>query len=174
MYSITAYALCTFYLYELFLTKLITPFDTFFQVAQRGETDVFPNSVWLPSSGVRVGTVMRGVGDPLTPGWPSLPGAHRVSPDDIDTVPKIPVHTIGYGDARELLSKLGGQNAPRPWVGRLSGVEYKLGGEFLASSGVNRVRLTTTNVLVKSPVSNVMGIIKGTVEPYRYVFLRSR
>ena len=49
----------------------------------------------------------------------------------------------------------------------MAGVEYKMGGEFLPNSNVNRVRLTTTNVLRKHSVSNVLGIIKGSVEPDR-------
>ena len=69
------------------------------QVAHNRE-DVYPNGVWLPPSGVRLGTVMRGVGDPLTPGWPSIPGAHRLGTEELEALPKIPVHSIGYGDAR--------------------------------------------------------------------------
>lgn len=33
--------------------------------------DVYPNTRWLPGSGMQRGTTYVGSGDPLTPGWPS-------------------------------------------------------------------------------------------------------
>ena len=33
--------------------------------------DTFPNSMWMPRDGVQRGSIGRGDGDILTPGWPS-------------------------------------------------------------------------------------------------------
>ncbi len=47
------------------------------QVAHDGKTHVAPKDLWLPGEGVPMGTVMNGVGDPVTPGWPAIKGALR-------------------------------------------------------------------------------------------------
>ena len=45
------------------------------EVAQGGESDhsVYPQSWWMPSRGIRKDTVLLASGDPLSPGFPSLP-----------------------------------------------------------------------------------------------------
>lgn len=35
------------------------------------EADVYPDSWWLPDTGMQRGSTFLGDGDPLTPGWPS-------------------------------------------------------------------------------------------------------
>ncbi len=132
-------------------------------------------------NGIHLGTVLNGAGDPLTPGWPSVQGAHRLrSHDDngrllLSELPSIPVHPISYNDARTILKCLGGQNSPYGWAGKLTGVEYKLGGVFKPPSAgngalnVQNARVTVNNDLVRAKVANVVGVIKGYVEPDRYV-----
>ena len=74
-----------------------------------------PSYFWtFLGDGVRLGTVLNGAGDPQTPGWPSVPYAHRVtySNDDdapISAIPKIPIQPISYSDARNILKHLGGE-----------------------------------------------------------------
>ena len=57
--------------------------------------NVYPNTIFLPGSGVQRGSVFIGDGDPLSPNWASVPNAHRVSPESVEGLPKIPSQPIG-------------------------------------------------------------------------------
>jgi N-acetylated-alpha-linked acidic dipeptidase len=46
-------------------------------------------------------------GDPLTPGWASVPGARRISPADAASLPTIISAPMSYKDARVILDALG-------------------------------------------------------------------
>ncbi|MGH7538521.1 MAG: PA domain-containing protein, partial [Gemmatimonadales bacterium] len=68
--------------------------------------DVYPTGPMRPGDGVQRGSVMDmplHPGDPLTPGWASIPGARRLAPAEAQTLVRIPVLPIGYGDALPLL-----------------------------------------------------------------------
>jgi N-acetylated-alpha-linked acidic dipeptidase len=55
-------------------------------------------------------------GDPLTPGWGSEPGKkNRI--EDSQTILKIPVLPISYGDAAPILRQLKGKVVPNEWKG---------------------------------------------------------
>jgi N-acetylated-alpha-linked acidic dipeptidase len=114
------------------------------------------------------------VGDPLSDGWASVANAYRAPLEDVASLlPRIPAQPLGYGDARVLMEKLGGPPPPSDdWVGGMDGVEYRIGGEFLPEYSDWVVRLTTHNFLkdVHSDAS-VIGIIRGQVEPDRYVIV---
>ena len=141
-------------------------------VARDGQEDkdVYPNSIWLPGTGMQRGTTFMGDGDPLTPGWPSIEDAYRV-PQSEAGLATIPAQPIGYADAKEILIKLGGQEAPADWQGKIDGVTYKLGPQFMDQYRDYHVRLTTNNEEVRVDSYNVFGVIKGAVEPDRYVLI---
>src|SRR5947209_9816796 len=68
--------------------------------------DVYPQGPWRPRDGVQRGSVAdmpRYPGDPLTPGVGATPGAKRLSLAEAQTITKIPVLPISYGDAQPLL-----------------------------------------------------------------------
>jgi len=91
--------------------------------------DVFPAGPWRPAAGVQRGSVMDITlhpGDPLTPGVGGRPGAPRLALKDAETLTKIPVLPLSYGDAEPLLAALGGTVAPPEWRGGL-GLTYHLG-----------------------------------------------
>ncbi|KAG2279953.1 hypothetical protein Bca52824_051173 [Brassica carinata] len=48
-----------------------------------GEDECFPASKWMPPSGVQVGSVYNGLGDPTTPGWASVDGCERLSEEAV-------------------------------------------------------------------------------------------
>ena len=75
-----------------------------------GPKKTFPNTPFLPSTGVQRGSIYNahGVGDPLTPGSPSIPGIYR-RPENASELPKIPAHPMSYGDAIHFLSKMQGK-----------------------------------------------------------------
>ncbi len=62
--------------------------------------DVYPNTFFLPGSGVQRGSTYIGEGDPLSPLWPSVENAYRIDPEDQPGLPRIPAQPIGYDDAR--------------------------------------------------------------------------
>ncbi|KAH7443677.1 hypothetical protein KP509_02G045700 [Ceratopteris richardii] len=131
-----------------------------------GNSGFFPNSEWLPPSGVQRGTVFRGSGDPLTPGWPSTPNSERLSNREVAALlPKIPSLPISASDAFIIMSSLGGVVAPREWHGGLEIPEYTVG------AGPLRLNLTYTEAQKLTRIRNVFGVVEGIDEPDRYVLL---
>ena len=132
----------------------------------------YPEGPGLPLGGVQRGSVVGGAGDPLTPGWPSARvdlgmAAERVELDDARTaLPRIPSLPISAADALPLLEAMEGVPVPRAWVGGLedTGV-YKVGrGPVIARLDIEMENRQVT-------VWNVVGVMKGAVEPDRYVVL---
>jgi N-acetylated-alpha-linked acidic dipeptidase len=90
----------------------------------------FPDTRWLPPTGVQVGSLFRGVGDPTTPMWASSEGCERVSVEDAmatDDMPGIPALPVSAQDAAEIQRVLGGAVAPADWQGRDGSPVYRLG-----------------------------------------------
>ncbi|XP_003274226.2 aminopeptidase NAALADL1 [Nomascus leucogenys] len=133
--------------------------------------ETFPNSWYLPPSGVERGSYYEYFGDPLTPYLPAVPSSFRLDLANVSGFPPIPTQPIGFQDARDLLCNLNGTLAPAAWQGAL-GCGYRLGpgfrpdGDFPADSQVN---VSVYNRLELRNSSNVLGIIRGAVEPDRYV-----
>ncbi|PNI93933.1 NAALADL1 isoform 6 [Pan troglodytes] len=98
--------------------------------------ETFPNSWYLPPSGVERGSYYEYFGDPLTPYLPAVPSSFRVDLANVSGFPPIPTQPIGFQDARDLLCQVN-------------------------VSVYNRLELRNS--------SNVLGIIRGAVEPDRYV-----
>ena len=48
---------------------------------------------------------------------------------DAGQVPSIPVQPISYGDAKEFLSLIGGEEAPEDWQGQIN-ITYHIGPDF--------------------------------------------
>jgi N-acetylated-alpha-linked acidic dipeptidase len=91
--------------------------------------DVFPAGAFRPREGVQRGSVMDDTlypGDPLTPGVGATKDAKRLPLEDVQTITKIPVLPISYGDAQPLLAALKGPMAPENWRGALP-FPYHLG-----------------------------------------------
>src|SRR3954465_8507313 len=89
---------------------------------------VFPAGPMRPSQGVQRGSVADMPvypGDPLTPGIGATKGARRLTAAQAQTITRIPVLPISYGDAQPLLAALGGQIAPSSWRGGLP-ITYRL------------------------------------------------
>jgi N-acetylated-alpha-linked acidic dipeptidase len=91
---------------------------------------VFPDGPWGPASHIQRGGIAYDYivpGDPLTPGWASTPGAHRIPVEEAVSVPKIIALAMSHRDMQPILEKLGGPPAPKEWQGGLP-IEYRLGG----------------------------------------------
>ncbi|KAJ8368083.1 hypothetical protein SKAU_G00081110 [Synaphobranchus kaupii] len=132
----------------------------------------YPDGWNLPGGGAQRGNVLNlnGAGDPLTPGYPAKEYTYRLSVDKGVGLPKIPVHPIGYTDAANLLKNMGGLIPPNNWKGDLN-ISYRIGPGFTAEFTTQKVRMNihTNNQVTR--IYNVIGKIRGAVEPDRYVIL---
>ena len=130
------------------------------------DQDVYPQGPMRPWEGVQRGSVMDMPlypGDPLSPGWGSVPGdPHRLSLAEATTIEKIPVLPISYGDALPLLRNLGGPVAPERWRGALP-ITYHLG------SGPARVHLAVSFDWKTRPLYDVIATIPGATDPDQWV-----
>jgi N-acetylated-alpha-linked acidic dipeptidase len=93
----------------------------------------FPNGPRGPETHIQRGSITYDFmvpGDPLTPGWASVAGARRLSPQNAQSLPKIMATVISWHDARPLLEHMGGPVAPAEWQGGLP-ITYRLGGEAM-------------------------------------------
>uniref|UniRef100_A0A2K5QCF4 Aminopeptidase NAALADL1 n=1 Tax=Cebus imitator TaxID=2715852 RepID=A0A2K5QCF4_CEBIM len=134
-------------------------------------SETFPNSWYLPPSGVERGSYYEYFGDPLTPYLPAIPSSFRLDLANVSGFPPIPTQPIGFQDARDLLCNLSGTLAPTTWQGAL-GCSYRLGPGFRPDGGFpadSQVNVSVHNRLELRNSSNVLGIIRGAVEPDRYV-----
>ncbi|PON62462.1 Peptidase [Parasponia andersonii] len=128
----------------------------------------FPDDGWMPPSGVQVGTVYRGIGDPTTPGWPSTEDCERLSEAEVEEggeVPVIPSLPVSGKDGKLILRSIGGQVANDDWQGSEDVPVYRVG------PGPGIVNLSYTGELVIGTIENVIGVIEGVEEPDRYVIL---
>ncbi|HJX94258.1 MAG TPA: transferrin receptor-like dimerization domain-containing protein [Candidatus Acidoferrum sp.] len=127
--------------------------------------DVFPLGPYRPRDGVQRGSVADMplyAGDPLTPGVGATKDAKRLAIKDAQTITKIPVLPISYGDAEPLLASLKGPIAPQAWRGGL-GISYHIG------PGPGKVHLKVISNWNMAPVNDVIAKIPGAVYPDEWV-----
>ncbi|KAK9071983.1 hypothetical protein SSX86_008414 [Deinandra increscens subsp. villosa] len=134
-----------------------------------GDTRWFPDDKWMPPSGVQVGSVFNGAGDPTTPGWPSsIDDCERLSDDEVEEggdVPLIPSLPISGADGEEILRSVGGAVAEEEWQGDKDAPVYRIG------PGPGIIELSYKAKQVISTIQNVIGIIEGKEEPDRFIIL---
>ncbi|MGE3616180.1 MAG: M28 family metallopeptidase [Gemmatimonadales bacterium] len=132
---------------------------------RRGPT--FPAGPWGPESHIQRGSItydFRVAGDPLTPGWASVPGAPRIDPDSALSIPHMIAVPLSYRDARPLLEHLGGPDVPEAWVGALP-IRYRAGG----GPAVVRVRVAMDDR--QREIQVVEARLRGTEFPDEAVVL---
>uniref|UniRef100_A0A8C5HKY0 Aminopeptidase NAALADL1 n=1 Tax=Gouania willdenowi TaxID=441366 RepID=A0A8C5HKY0_GOUWI len=133
--------------------------------------ETYPHSWYLPPSGVERGAFGSQYGDMLTPYLAAKEETYRIPFKNVTGVPPIPIQPIGFEDAYRLICELGGEGAPTEWKGAFN-CTYNFGGPgFKPESAFNNsdVKMAIFNQDVIKNSSNVMGVIRGSVEPDRYV-----
>ncbi|KAK4783990.1 hypothetical protein SAY86_018358 [Trapa natans] len=128
----------------------------------------FPEGRWMPPSGVQVGTVYSGAGDPTTPGWASKEGCERLGEAEMESggdLPLIPSLPISWADGETIMRSLGGGVAEDDWQGSQDDLLYRLG------PGPGILNLTYSGEQKIATIENVIGVIEGAEEPDRYVLL---
>jgi len=129
--------------------------------------DVYPVGPYRPEFGVQRGSVMDmpvHPGDPLTPGWGAEAGARRLSHDESQTILKVPVMPIAWGDALPILQAMQGPVAPESWRGALP-LTYKVG------PGPATARLRLRFDWQNRPLYNVVARIEGSTFPDEWIVL---
>jgi N-acetylated-alpha-linked acidic dipeptidase len=127
--------------------------------------DVYPDGPYRPEFGAQRGSVMDmpiHPGDPLTPGWGSEAGGKKNRIEDSQTILKIPVLPISYGDALPILKQMKGPVAPQEWRGALP-VTYHVG------PGPAQVHMKLSFEWKNRPLYNVMVTIPGTTRADEWV-----
>ncbi|KAM5316956.1 glutamate carboxypeptidase 2 isoform 3-T4 [Glossophaga mutica] len=133
----------------------------------------YPEGWNLPGGGVQRGNILNlnGAGDPLTPGYPANEYAYRRELPEAVGLPSIPVHPIGYHDAQKFLEKMGGTAPPdSSWKGNLK-VPYNVGPGFTGNFSTQKVKMHIHSNHKLTRIYNVIGTLRGAVEPDRYVIL---
>jgi len=127
--------------------------------------DVYPGGPFRPEFGAQRGSVMDmpiHAGDPLTPGWGSEPGGKKNRIEDSQTILKIPVLPISYGDAAPILRQLKGKVVPNEWKGALP-FTYHVG------PGPTQVHMNLRFEWKNRPLYNVVARIPGTTRPDEWI-----
>ncbi|XP_069825765.1 N-acetylated-alpha-linked acidic dipeptidase 2-like [Dendropsophus ebraccatus] len=132
----------------------------------------YPDGWNLPGGAAQRGNVLNlnGAGDPLTPGYPAKDFMYRYKADEGVGLPSIPVHPIGYHDAEQILRFMGGPASPASWKGNLN-VSYNIGPGFSGDSSTRQVRMHVYTNNEVTRIYDVIGTIRGAVEPDRYIIL---
>ncbi len=94
---------------------------------------VFPDGPWGPESHIQRGAITYDFivpGDPLTPGWASLPGAKRIPMEEAQSVPRVMAAPMSWREAKMIFEAMDGPEAPKNWQGAIP-VKYRLTGTAL-------------------------------------------
>ena len=129
--------------------------------------DVYPRGPWRSADAIQRGTVkyiFQYAGDPLTPGWASTKGAHRIPITEATDLPEIPVAPLAYRDAEPLLKALAGPNVPKGWQGGLP-FAYHIG------PGIAKVHLKVRSEHKNRSIYNVIAKLEGRENPDQWVIL---
>ncbi|HTV00894.1 MAG TPA: transferrin receptor-like dimerization domain-containing protein [Luteitalea sp.] len=127
--------------------------------------DVYPKGGWRSEDSAQRGSVADMPvypGDPLTPGVAATRSATRPEFTKAQTLTKIPVLPISYGDALPLLKALAGPVAPAAWRGGLA-TTYHIG------PGPARVHLKLAFDWKLVPAYNVIATLPGSELPDQWV-----
>jgi N-acetylated-alpha-linked acidic dipeptidase len=132
---------------------------------KKGKID--PDGPWGPEYHIQRGAITYDFivpGDPLTPGWASVPGARRIPLEQAQSAPKIMALPLSWHDAKPLLENMDGPMAPAAWQGGLP-IQYHLGGER------PKVHLKIEMANGIQPYYVVEGRIRGAELPDEWVVL---
>lgn len=129
----------------------------------------YPDGTWANENHIQRGTIstVPYEGDPLTPGVAALADADidRLDMHEVG-LPTIPVQPVGWGAAREILSRMEGDPVPsESWQGGLPFVYRVTGGEKL------KVRLKVEQEWKLMRTANVVGTLAGEMYPDEMIVL---
>ena len=115
---------------------------------------VFPAGPWGPETHIQRGAITYDFivpGDPLTPGWASLPGARRIPESEARSLPHLVALPLSWHDAKPLLENMDGPMAPKDWQGGLP-IKYRLTGAVQAHLKVQMDNSTQPYYVVEARI----------------------
>ncbi|KAF8006875.1 hypothetical protein BT93_K1010 [Corymbia citriodora subsp. variegata] len=120
--------------------------------------------------GVERGTVMRGLGDPLSPGWAGVEGGEALVLDADEgevaaRFPKIPSMPVSVECAEMILASLEGSPVPPEWTETMG---FRVQG---VGPGPTALNFTYQGEKKVAKIHNVYAVIRGLEEPDRYILL---
>ncbi|KAL1566069.1 glutamate carboxypeptidase II [Salvia divinorum] len=118
--------------------------------------------------GVERGTVMEGVGDPLTPGWA---GGERLEADDprvAGRFPGVPSMPVSEAAAERILGSLDRARLPSAWRESFKSGDRRCWG---VGPGPTMLNFTYKGEQTMATIHNVFAVIRGSEEADRYVLL---
>ncbi|KAK6942494.1 Peptidase M28 [Dillenia turbinata] len=119
-------------------------------------------------NGVERGTVMMGIGDPLSPAWTDVLGGERLEVGDNEVLkrfPRIPSMPISAEIAGTIFRTLEGAPLPPKWKDTLGANVSGVG------PGPTMANFTYQGEKNMAAIYNVFAIIRGSEEPERHVLL---
>ena len=126
----------------------------------------YPEGPFRPQWGVQRGSILDmpvRPGDPLTPGFGATEDREKLTREEAETLVRIPVLPISWGDALPILRQLRGTAAPNDdWKGTLP-ITYHIG------PGPATVRMRTVFDWQVRPVHNVIARIEGSTWPDEWI-----
>lgn len=139
------------------------------KAASEGAVAVLTYTEGVSVKGVERGTVMKGLGDPLSPGWASVvEGGERLERGDdevMERFPQISSMPISIETAEVILRSLEGPQVPQEWRGTLNPKVGRVG------PGPTVLNFTYQGEEKISIVRDIFAVIRGTEEPDRYILL---
>ncbi|CAM2718148.1 unnamed protein product [Rotaria socialis] len=129
---------------------------------------VYDQKWYMPPSGTQRGSAFIANGDPLTPIYPSTDYMYRLEEENVKYLPRIPAQPISYSEAQMILQYLQGIEVTADWRGSLPNVTYRYGAELLSSASIE---IRSYNRLARKDTYNVIGILRGEIEPDRYIVI---
>ena len=127
--------------------------------------DTYPEGPMRPRDGAQRGSVMDMPvypGDPQTPGVGAVAGVKLIPIDQVETITKIPVLPISYGDAEPFLKSLKGEMVPAAWRGGLP-IPYRTGPSAV------KAHLALAFNWDRKPLYDVVARIPGATLPDEWV-----
>lgn len=127
---------------------------------------VFPDGPWGPETHIQRGAITYDFivpGDPLTPGWASIPGAKRIPESEARSLPHLVAMPLSWHDAKPLLENMDGPVAPKDWQGGLP-IKYRFTGAVQAHLKVQMDNSTQPYYVVEAR-------IRGSEFPDEWVLL---
>ncbi|KAK4432646.1 putative glutamate carboxypeptidase AMP1 [Sesamum alatum] len=121
--------------------------------------------------GFERGTVMNGLGDPLSPGWAGIEGGEKLDLNDprvTEKFPAVPSLPVSEAAAESILRSLEGAGVPYEWR-----ESFKIGGSRIrrVGPGPTILNFTYEGERKMTTIHNVFAVIKGSEEPDRSVLL---
>lgn len=121
--------------------------------------------------GIERGTVMKGVGDPLSPGWAGIVGGEKLDPDDMrvsQRFPGVPSLPVSESAAERILESLDGARMPQEWRESFKSGDRRI---WQVGPGQTKLNFTYKGEQEMATIHNVFAVIRGLEEPDRYVLL---